>query len=375
MKRITVPGKLMLTGEWAILEPGSSCIVMAVNHTLTAVIEETSSDQATESQTTITFSLADIQLPIITTQYIHGNLVTLTELSEEQEKQFALCRIGAEVALRYLERSHTINSCTLTINSEISSITLKDGSLQKLGFGSSAAAVVATIKALFAHAGYTISSPDNLERIFKLAIIAHYQAQGKCGSGFDIAAATYGTTLIYTRYNQTWFDTQSTPLTCIDEPWPDLSITPIALPKNIIVLVGFSGVSAQTRSFITAMQTFKKQDQKSYYAIMQAIQDIVKKVQENLTGTEKQNPETLLSLINQNRDYLRVLSQKSGIELEIAPLTTLISIAQKHGAAAKFSGAGGGDCGIALCSSQEQAEKIKHDWHEAGIIPIDMSIL
>ena len=83
----------------------------------------------------------------------------------------------------------------------------------------------------------------------------------------------------------------------------------------------------------------------------------------------------MLELINQNRTLLSELANSSELNLETPALTKLITIAQSHGAAAKFSGAGGGDCGIALCSSMEVAEKIKHDWLEAGIIPIDVKIL
>ena len=73
----------------------------------------------------------------------------------------------------------------------------------KTGLGSSAALVTALTTAVLAHYApreiFDISSDHEKARIHNLAQAAHCAAQGKVGSGFDIAAAVYGS-CIYKRF-------------------------------------------------------------------------------------------------------------------------------------------------------------------------------
>jgi phosphomevalonate kinase len=74
----------------------------------------------------------------------------------------------------------------------------------KTGLGSSAALVTAFIGALLTHylpsSAFTLSSPSGQSKLHNLAQAAHCAAQGKVGSGFDVAAAVYGT-CIYRRFS------------------------------------------------------------------------------------------------------------------------------------------------------------------------------
>lgn len=365
MITIKVPGKLMLAGEWSILEPGNRCIVMALNKYMTASI---TSPQDSQEKIFGQFSLPDLNLPLISTHYQDGKLSVTTQLTQQQEKQFSLVKIAAEKTLAYLSEQQ-ITPFMLTLTSEISTTILQDGSHEKMGFGSSSACIIATIKALFAHAGLDITTQANQERIFKLAIIAHYTAQGSCGSGFDIAAATYGTTLAYQRFYQIPQDT-----TQLDRPWPGLKISPIKLPRESIVLVGFTGKSASTPDLIRSMNEYKKRNPEVYTRIISSINTIVEDLEAMLRSPQVPL-QKILATIKQNRLLLAELASSAKLELETPELTTLINIAEQHGACAKFSGAGGGDCGIALCSDAQRAEDIKIDWRNNGIIPVDVQIL
>src|SRR5699024_6362177 len=55
-----------------------------------------------------------------------------------------------------------------------------------------------------------------------------------------------------------------------------------------------------------------------------------------------------LDTIRSARTLLQRLGESSGSLIETEALRNLCAIAESHGAAAKPSGAGGGDCGIAL---------------------------
>jgi phosphomevalonate kinase len=70
----------------------------------------------------------------------------------------------------------------------------------KTGLGSSAALITALTAAMLVFfGGIDISSPNGKRTVHNLAQAAHCAAQGKVGSGFDIAAAVYGS-CIYRRF-------------------------------------------------------------------------------------------------------------------------------------------------------------------------------
>ncbi|MEM4363739.1 MAG: phosphomevalonate kinase, partial [Candidatus Diapherotrites archaeon] len=71
---------------------------------------------------------------------------------------------------------------------------------------------------------------------------------------------------------------------------------------------------------------------------------------------------------------LKNLGELSGTNLETEELRKIAEIAEKNGGAGKFSGAGGGDCGIAICFDKKAMEKIKEEFRKEGIQPISFEI-
>ena len=73
--------------------------------------------------------------------------------------------------------------------------------MKKTGLGSSAAVVSALVGAILSfheQSDITHVPPDFLDRVHNLAQVSHIAAQGKIGSGFDVAAAVYGSCLYRT---------------------------------------------------------------------------------------------------------------------------------------------------------------------------------
>ena len=83
---------------------------------------------------------------------------------------------------------------------------------------------------------------------------------------------------------------------------------------------------------------------------------------------------TFLLELRKSEKALSELGKTSGVNIETPDLKLLSGIANKYGAAGKLSGAGGGDCGIAVCFDDDTAIKVVEGWKEAGICPIDTSI-
>jgi len=259
--------------------------------------------------------------------------------------------------------------------SEITSITLKDGSSAKVGFGSSAAAVVSIIKAVLKLHGQDIESLETKGKVYKLGCIAHYLGQGKAGSAFDVAASTYEGALVYKRFDPKWLverlESGKAIKEVVEEKWEAFEATPIELPEDFILSVGFVGYGASTKALVVKMREFKASNEARYNEIYGGIKNVVEQL---IEAIKEKNKEGIKKLLKENRVLLQQLAKESGNNLETKELTDLIETADAAGAGAKFSGAGAGDCGIAVCFDSETAENIKKAWEEKGIYPIEAKV-
>lgn len=207
------------------------------------------------------------------------------------------------------------------------SFSIKSAFSGKYGFGSSAAVTVATLKAIRPIAENRV--------LFDAAYKIVLDVQG-IGSGFDVAAATYGGTLYFVAAGK------------IIEP---LSVHELPL------IVGYTGVKADTTTLIKQVAEKKEKNPEKVERIFQAIAKLVEDVKPRMLEGDW---ERVGKLMDFNQEYLRDL----GVSSE--KLETLISAAKKAGAwGAKLSGAGGGDCMIALAVSERQ-DAVKDAITKAG---------
>ena len=367
MVEVKAPGKLMLAGEWSVLEVGNPCIVLAVNKYVKAIAEESKG---------IVINAKDLGIENVEAEFDGQHLNFKNELSEEKKEKLVMAKNAVEIALRYLQESGAeTKKFTVSTESEITSVTMEDGSKAKVGFGSSAAAVVAIISAVLKLYDQDIESLEAKEKIYKLGCIAHYLGQGKVGSAFDVAASTYGGALVYKRFDPEWLvkelEAGKTVKEVVAARWEAFEATPIELPEDFILCVGFVGSGASTKELVVKMREFKASNGQRYNEIYSGISKIVNQLIEAIKSKDK---EEIKQLLGQNRELLKQLADESGNNLETEELTELIESANATGAAAKFSGAGGGDCGIAVCFDKETADKIKHTWKEKGLYSIKINI-
>ncbi|MFA6990756.1 MAG: phosphomevalonate kinase [Candidatus Babeliales bacterium] len=364
MIEVKAPGKIMLAGEWSILEPGHSCIVLPVNKFVAVRIQESKK---------IIFSSEDIGLKNVILQWalenLMGHLTVDPVLPERLMAKFNVCFCAIKNCLQFLtEQGISIKPFELSVYSGLSGVKIDGSNFVKPGLGSSAAVTVAVCKAILKFHDIDIYSVKNLELVFKLACLSHYFASGKLGSGFDVACSAYQRPIIYRRFNAEWLENEICSAKNISNivllDWPDLRMSEIKLPENMQVLIGFVGYSASTTKMIGKMNLFKDSQPEIYQSIMQSINLVVLNL---ISAIQRNNKFQIIDLINQNRDLLANLGAESGIELETKELKRLIDSAQVCGAAAKSSGAGGGDCGIAVCFDKIIADEITDEWNRAGI--------
>ena len=359
--KISAPSKLFIAGEWAVLDAGNPGIVAAVNKRVWVEIEEGSK---------ITVSVKDFNIYGVEGEFNGKELKWLNAKPEENEK-LVFMKAAIESVLKFLEEWKAFR---ITSWGELSQIDV-ERKKKKIGFGSSAASVVATIAGILALHGWDIKNRKVKDIIYKLSAVAHYFAQGRIGSGFDIAASTYGGVFVYKRFDSEWlikqFEEGKSIREIVSLEWPGLGIERLNIPEGFELLVGWTGESASTTFMIKKLNEWTRKYSEEKERIYKQIAELVKNLIEAWKTGKK---ERILELIRKNEDYLRELGEKSGIPIETPELRKLSEIANKNGGAGKLSGAGGGDCGIAVVFDSEISEKIKKEWEENGIQVLDVSL-
>lgn len=299
MSKVTVsaPGKLMLLGEHAVVY-GRPCIVTAMGQRMKATVELT-------NEPVFELNAPDVQ--------VENYKKPMSELSTGDIPKGAKF---VEVAIKNFSEKHPIKEgLKIETASEFSS---------QFGFGSSSASTVCVIKAL---SEITEANLDN-KSIFDLSYKTVLDIQGK-GSGFDVAAATFGGTLYFKKGGE------------IIEP---LNIDSLPL------IVGYSGVKADTVTLMNQVSEKFKENPQLLEDIYTNIGKLVEQAKVAVLGNDWP---AVGKLMNENQKLL------SELGVSIQKLDDMISGTANAGAyGAKLSGAGGDDCMIAL-APQEQTEAVK----------------
>lgn len=289
---VSAPGKLMLFGEHAVVY-NRPCLVTAVNQRMRATVEL-------------------LETPEFVLQAPDVNILNYKKSIKDLGKGEILK--GAkfvEIAIKnFAEKYGLKNGIKVVTKSEFSS---------QFGFGSSSASTVCVIKALSELTKKGLSE----KQIFNLAYKTVLDIQGK-GSGFDVAAAIYGGTLYFVTGGKT--------------------IKQLKV-KNLPLIVAYSGVKADT---VTLMNMVKEKSDKYSKVIDNIYDDIEILVKLSYKAIIKKDWQQVGELMNFNQGYL------AGLGVSTKKLEELIYTVREKGAyGAKLSGAGGGDCIIALAPKEK----------------------
>ena len=357
----SAPGKLFISGEWAILEVGNFGLVAAVNNRVRVSIEPAGHTSVTAGE----FGIQDAKA------HYESGKISFPDIDDRQKDTLKLLGEALSVSLRYLEENGTAaKHFHLSTSSKDTQFEV-NGELKKVGFGSSAAVVVATVAAALDFHGYAATKDE----IYKLSTIAHYYAQGKVGSAFDVAASTYGGLFVYSRFDPQWLtknvEAGGSLKNIVNQEWPSLVIEEMDVPNNFELLVGWTGESASTSAAIKQMNEFKARNSEEYFRLYNNIASVAGRAIEKFKSG---NNDDFLECLKENEKALRELGEASGVNIETPELWKLSEIAADYGAAGKLSGAGGGDCGIAVCFDDVTANNIMAAWQDEGLVPLDVTI-
>jgi len=364
MVKVSAPGKLFLSGEWSILEVGNPGIVAAVNKRVYVDVSDSTDEK-------IHITIRDFDIHNLKAGFDGDELKFERELNEKEKQDTLFMKASIETALKYLGnwKPFKIESWGEETVIEI------EGKKKKVGFGSSAASVVAVIAGILKFHGEDIESAQAKKKIYKLAAITHYFAQGKVGSAFDVAASTYGGVFVYQRFDPNWLidkvESGMSLRDIVEQEWPSFKVEPLEIPEDFELIIGWTKQSASTSAMVKQMRGFKESSPEEYKKIYDNIANLVKEI---IAAWKERDKERILQLLRKNEEYLRELGQKSGVNIETEDLRKLSELANEVGAAGKLSGAGGGDCGIAVCFDKEIGEAVKEKWKEAGFYIVNATV-
>lgn len=396
----SAPGKLYIAGEYAVVD-GSAAIVAAVNRYVTVKVDDenlpTLSPESRKYYGVIVSEKENYK-PIFWTRSSDGSIEILGD--EKYAYVLAAMRVIDSYASECFAPNMDRKSYNLHISSELDDA--KSG--RKYGLGSSAAITVATVRALCKWYGL---KPD-VPTICKLSLIASSMVK-RSGSGGDVAASSCGGWILYRAYNREWLESElgliksgeSDFSKLLRKKWPRLEFKRINVSKTLKLLVGWTGSPASSAQLVSSVessvsseiahsftyQDFCDQSEICVQKLAQSLENFsleessleessMRKSSLEKSSLKESELNNISACFAQNRELLQKLSALTGTLIETPKLTSLIEDAIFAGIPAKTSGAGGGDCAIALTTIYEKnrIESMKSAWENHGIMPLNIEV-
>ncbi|MDR0922405.1 MAG: phosphomevalonate kinase [Lactobacillales bacterium] len=352
MIEVSVPGKLFIAGEYAVVEAGYPAVVIAVDQFITVSLSKTEKVGSIQSS-----QYGDLPIKWVRR---NGELVL-----DKRENPFHYILAAIRITENYAkEIGRELGFFDLVISSE-----LDNSKGRKYGLGSSGAVTVATVRALAQF--YELEATDEI--IYKLSALAHLAVQGN-GSTGDIAASVYTGWIAFSTFDKEWvekrLETESLG-ELIHQPWPKLRIERLPVPKKLRLLIGWTGTPASTANLVDKVQQASETEKDYYQQFLDESKKIVEKL---ITGFKEKNITIIQQQITENRKLLKQLGKHFGVNIETKKLERMIELAKAHHGAAKSSGAGGGDCGVVFFKEKDGIIPLVNDWEKEGITPLPLHV-
>lgn len=321
MTLVKTCGKLYWAGEYAILEPGQLALIKDIPIYMTAEIKASNNYRLYSDM----FSYSVDLRPDSSYTLIQETVALVEEYLTAQ---------GVE-----------LQPFSLDVRGKME----REG--KKFGLGSSGSVVVLVIKAMLAF----YERLADRELLFKLAS-AVLLKRGDNGSMGDIACIVSEDLVLYQSFDREkvadWLEKEELQVV-LDRDW-GFSIRSVEPALKFDFLVGW------TKEVAVSSHMVKQIKDNMNSSFLQASKETVANLVKDL---EIGQEETIIDLLEQASQLLEGLSS----DIYTPSLRQLKNASQDLKAVAKSSGAGGGDCGIALSFDQDSTTLIKKRWADLGI--------
>ena len=315
---VSAPGKLFLSGEYAVLW-GGTALIAAVGPRLAGWVR--ARDNLRIHLISATERLDGQATPqgVHWTEPVPAGLLFAARGVDEALRARCAPGVGFDLVIAPASRA---------------------ASGEKLGLGGSAQAALISVElSRFALQG----TFDPL----KVALLAHSKAQADSGSGGDVAAIYAGGLVRYRRYPVDSLASASAQgqLASALAGAPPVDVRRLAAPK-LRLSFAYSGKSAGTLAQIQSVEARLSAAERE--RVKEESDQLGRAVEEALVGDD------FASLLRAMESLQRLLSSLGPLETEA--IRQIVAIARSYGAAAKISGAGGGD-GCVMFSPDEDTER------------------
>jgi phosphomevalonate kinase len=246
-----------------------------------------------------------------------------------------------------LARAHlAANGITLDAGAVDIDTSAMSGAAGKLGLGSSAAAAAVAVGATLLAGGHDPEPEPAVS--FAMADRAHRDAQGGLGSGADVAAAVYGGIIAYRR------DIDAGPPAMSSHRQSTLSPGRLQVPAGIFelsplpdleIVVFHAGAPRATVDAIRAIAALAARDRPCYERHIAAISGAADAF---LAAWEGCSAAGVIEAADAAGNALAALGPDADLSIVTPPFARAAALARELGGAAKPSGAGGGDVGVAF---------------------------
>ena len=314
-------GKLYWAGEYAILEPGQLALIKAIPIYMTAEIKASNNYRLYSDMFSYSVDL-------------------------RPDSSYALIQETVALVEEYLTAQGVeLQPFSLEIRGKME----RDG--KKFGLGSSGSVVVLVIKAMLAF----YERLADRELLFKLAS-AVLLKRGDNGSMGDIACIVSEDLVLYQSFDREkvahWLEKEDLQ-PVLDRDW-GFSIESVEPGLEFDFLVGWTKEVAVSSHMVKQIKNHM--DASFLQASKETVANLVKALQ---TGHEEKVIEQL--------EKASLLLEDLSSDIYTPSLRQLKNASRDLKAVAKSSGAGGGDCGIALSFDQDSTTLLKKRWADLGI--------
>ncbi|KAK4217742.1 putative phosphomevalonate kinase [Rhypophila decipiens] len=364
---VSAPGKVLLAGGYLVLDRAYTGLVFGLSARINVIAQQiptsagvhlneivVESPQFLEAQWRYGYHQADQDGGIKVTQLQVGSRIVANPFVETT-LNYALTYIARAA---HYKPSHTIKACRLTIladndyysqpastashaisASRFARFPTTLGGANKTGLGSSAALVTALTAALLTHyldpTTFSLKSDSGKQILHNLAQAAHCAAQGKVGSGFDVAAAVYGSST-YRRFSPgilailpeagapKFATLLEKVVNGLEEgaKWDtEVLKDAVSLPVGVAMRMCDVDCGSQTVGMVKQVLAWKAKDPEE----SKAIWDELQRRNEELAKVLKEGrKEDIKEAVRKVREYVRLMGTKSGVPIEPDSQTELL---------------------------------------------------
>jgi len=271
----------------------------------------------------------------------------------------------------YSQQVTSKSGATVSAASRFATFDTPIWSANKTGLGSSAALVTALVGALLTFylpaPQFSLENAESKRSLHNLAQAAHCAAQGKVGSGFDIASAVSGS-CVYRRFSPSLLEgladanTAAFPsrLRSVVEDtgmqnWDvEIEQARVSIPKGLRLVMCDVDCGSKTPGMVKQVLQWRKEKPKDAGRIWGELQktndDLAAELVRLARGEEPSDYDTLKQILAKNRKLVREMSKESGVPIEPEAQTKLLdACSELEGVIGGVTpGAGGYDADVLL---------------------------